>query len=237
MNFDQWPIVASFLAGVITFVSPCILPLIPAYLSFITGSSLDKLKSGVNPIKSTFLSALFFVLGFSLIFTLLGASATHLGVLLDENRELLRWIGGTIVIIFGLHLAGVARIKFLYREKKLPMKKMSLGYLGSFLIGLAFAVGWTPCLGPILSSILILASTQETVFQGMMLLAIYSLGMGIPLLITALFINGALRLLPRIKRFYKGIEITSGVILIVLGILLLTDNLGIITVYLTRFAG
>ena len=237
MDFSQWPFMASFLAGIATFVSPCILPLVPVYLSFITGVSLDKLKSGVNPLKSTFLSALFFVLGFSLIFTLLGASATYLGGLLGERRELLRWIGGIVVIIFGLHLAGVTRIKFLYREKRLPLKKMSRGYLGPFLIGLAFAVGWAPCLGPILSSILILASAQETVYRGIMLLTIYSLGLGIPLLVTALFINGALRLFTRVKRFYKGMEIASGVILIMLGILLLTDNLQIITAYLTRFTG
>lgn len=223
-NFNEFPFIASFLAGIATFVSPCILPLIPAYMSFITGSSLDKLKSDTKSIKHTLLSAVFFVVGFSLVFTLLGASTTYLGSLLSEREDLLRWVGGIVIIIFGLHLTGVLRIKFLYKEKRFHIKSMRLGYLGSFLIGLAFAVGWTPCIGPILSSILILASVQETVYKGMMLLAVYSFGLGIPFIITALFINRILTLFASIKKFYSIIEIISGIILVVIGILLISSG-------------
>jgi len=234
IKFSELPFVVTFFAGIATFISPCVLPLIPAYISFITGTSMDELKSGTKSLKLTFLSAIFFVLGFTVIFTLLGASATYLGNLLAGRKDLLRWIGGIVVTIFGLHLAGIIRIKFLYQEKRLQMKKKSLGYLGAFVMGLVFAIGWTPCVGPILSSILILASTQETVYKGMMLLSVYSFGLGIPLLITALFINWTLQLFTQIKKFYKVIEIASGVILIIVGILLITNNLQTITGYLIR---
>ncbi|HAV42845.1 TPA: cytochrome C biogenesis protein [bacterium] len=226
IKLSELSFIASLLAGIATFISPCVLPLIPAYISFITGASIEELKNGKGSTKHTLLSALFFVFGFSLIFILLGASATYLGALLGENRDLLRVIGGVAVILFGLHLAGALRIKFLYQERRLllPIKRIRLGYLSPFLIGLAFALGWTPCVGPILSSILILASAQETMHEGIMLLGIYSFGLGVPFLITALAINQALGLFTQIKRFYRVIEIASGVILIIVGILLITNR-------------
>lgn len=230
------PLAASFLAGILTFVSPCVLPLIPAYLSFITGASLDELKSEGRTFRRTFLNALFFVLGFSAVFVLLGASASFLGNLLLEKKDVLRWVGGIVVIVFGLHIAGVIRIPLLYSEKRARPGPVRAGYLGAFLVGLAFAAGWTPCVGPILSSILILASTQETVSRGVALLSVYSLGMGIPFLLTALFINGTLRLFSSIKKYYRAIEIASGAILIIVGLLLLTDRFAVLTAYANRLA-
>lgn len=227
ISLSELPFVASLLAGIATFVSPCLLPLIPGYISFITGTS-DQLKGGTD-YRHTFLSAILFVLGFTFVFTLLGASATYLGNLLGEHKTLLRWIGGIMVIILGLHTAGIIRINLLYQERRLQIKSFALGYLGTFLVGAAFALGWTPCVGPLLSSILILASTQETVYKGMALLGTYSFGLGIPFLITALFVNRCLRLFARIKRFYKIIEVTSGIILILVGILLITNSLQALT--------
>lgn len=237
IEFEKLPFIASFLAGIMTFISPCILPLIPAYITFISGVSLDELKSGTKSPQSTFLNAVLFVLGFSLVFIILGASATYLGNLLLEKKDIIRWVGGIIIIIFGFHILGITRIKFLYKEKKIQLKKVPLGYFGSFLVGLTFAIAWTPCVGPILSSILIVASAQETVSKGVLLLLVYSAGLGIPFLITALFINWALQLFTKIKKFYKFIEIFSGIILIIIGVLMITDSFKIITGYLLTIGG
>ncbi|MCX5779008.1 MAG: cytochrome c biogenesis protein CcdA [Elusimicrobia bacterium] len=228
----QMPIIASFVAGVFTFGSPCILPLIPAYISFITGLTLDELQSNTQPLKTVFLNALFFVCGFSLVFVALGASASALGGLIGDHKDVLRWIGGIVVIVFGFHLTGLFKIKFLYYQKNIQLKQSRLKYLAPFLFGLAFAIGWTPCVGPILSSILILASTQETISRGVLLLSVYSLGLGLPFLLTALFINAALRVFNRIKRFYHIVEIASGAILILVGVLIITNGLQHITKYL-----
>ncbi len=234
IELSKLPFWASFFAGLATFFSPCVLPLIPVYITFITGASLDDIKSGVKPLRQTFWSAFFFVLGFSLVFILMGASATYLGGLLGRQKELFRWLGGLAIVVLGLHLIGIFRLRFLEREKKLQMGNISFGYFGSFFVGLAFAVGWTPCVGPVLASILILASNQQSVYQGMILLTLYSLGLGIPLLITALFINWALRLFSRVRRFYPVIEIGSGLLLILAGLLLITNNLNKLTGFLSK---
>lgn len=228
-DFAQFPILASFLAGILTFVSPCVLPLIPVYISFITGISIDELKAAKgSSVKVTALNALSFVLGFSFVFVLLGASASYFGNLLGEHRDIIRWVGGIAVIIFGLHLAGLFKIKHLYFEKRFNSEKLAGGYFGSFLVGIAFSAGWTPCIGPILSSILILASTQDTVYKGMLLLVVYSTGLGIPFILTALFVNLALGIFGKIKKYYGYIEIASGVILILVGILLITDSFSLL---------
>ncbi|MCB4792142.1 MAG: cytochrome c biogenesis protein CcdA [Elusimicrobia bacterium] len=234
-NLNNFPVIASFLAGVASFVSPCILPMIPAYITFITGASLDELKSGNVSLRNTFLNALFFVLGFSFIFILLGASATYLGNLIGTNKKIIQWAGGIIIIIFGFHIMGILKLNMLYYEKRMEMKRFSLGYLGAFFIGIAFAIGWTPCIGPILSSILILASTQNTLNQGMMLLTIYSIGLGIPFLITAVFINKTLQFFTAIKRYFRIIEVISGLILIAIGFLILTNNFKFFTVLIQKF--
>ncbi|MDD3053255.1 MAG: cytochrome c biogenesis protein CcdA [Endomicrobiaceae bacterium] len=217
----------------LTFVSPCVLPLIPAYITFITGFSIDKLNDNKN-IYFIFLHSLFFVLGFSFIFVLLGLSATYIGSLFSNNINILRWIGGIVIILFGIHLIGVFKISFLYKQFSSlnSINKKSKNYFSVFVVGCAFAIGWTPCVGPILSSILILASTQGEIVNGAILLTVYSLGLGIPFILTALFINKFLSLFNSIKKYYKYIEITTGVLLIIVGILMITDSFTVITRYI-----
>lgn len=228
----------AFGAGILTFISPCVLPLIPAYISYITGLSLDELKTKEKSnLYHIVLNTLFFIIGFTVVFTLLGASATFLGSIISSYMNILRWVGGIIIIIFGLHIAGISPIKFLYTEKSLSLKKKPTGFIGSFLVGLAFAIAWTPCVGPILSSILIYAGTQETVKKGIFLLIAYSLGLGIPLLITSLAINLFLKFFNKIKKYFKLIEIAGGIILIIIGILIITDKFILITNWLSRFGG
>lgn len=208
----------AFGAGLLSFFSPCILPVVPAYICFITGLSLEELtesKKGLNPILP---NALLFILGFSAVFVILGASATFLGSFLFAKQRVIKLIAGIIVIFFGLHISGVFNIKFLQAEKKLHLKKKPLSFLGSFLVGIAFGFGWTPCVGPILGSILILAAAKETVLQGIMLLSFYSLGLAIPFFMVAVGIGWALRLFSKIKRYFRLISAISGILLIAIGI-------------------
>lgn len=231
-ELGNFPILASFFAGVLTFISPCVLPLIPAYIAFITGFSLDKLNETKN-ISRIFFHSLIFVSGFSFVFVLLGLSATYIGSLFSDNINVLRWIGGIVIIIFGLHLTGIFKIKILYKQisfTKTAGKRIN--YIGVFLIGCAFAVGWTPCVGPILSSILILASTQGKMADGAVLLVFYSFGLGIPFILTALFINKFVSLFNSIKKYYAVIEIITGLLLILVGILVITDSFTVITRHL-----
>lgn len=236
-ELGNFPILASFLAGILTFISPCVLPLIPAYLTFITGLSVNQINDKNNSLK-TFISSIIFVSGFTTVFVLLGISATYIGSFFLNNIDIFKWIGATIVILFGIHLTGIFKISFLYKQTSFfgSMEKKS-GYFAVFFIGCAFALGWTPCIGPILSSILILASTQETLNQGAILLIFYSLGLGIPFILTALFINKFLSVFNSIKKYYKQIEIVSGILLILIGILIITDGFNKITIYLMKVLG
>ena len=215
------PIMASFLAGVLTFVSPCVMPLIPAYITLITGLSIKELQNKQKLFKA-FTYSLAFIFGFSTIFVILGLSITYLGSFLFKNKDILRVVGSTIIIIFGLHLTGIFRIKFLYKQFSL-MDKFSreINYLSVYLMGATFAISWTPCVDPILASILILASNQDTIFKGTFLLVVYSFGLGIPFLLTALFINKFLYFFNSLKKYYKIIELESGLLLIIIGILLI----------------
>lgn len=229
-DLGKFPLLASFAAGILTFISPCILPLIPAYISFITGASIEDLRGHKNSVRQTFLKSALFVLGFSLIFIILGMSASWLGNFFSGHRDWLRYIGGAIVIIFGLHLAGIFRINFLYRQASVSDKvKSKATWIGTFFIGAAFALGWTPCVGPILSSILLLASTQDNVSSGFWLLLVYSAGLAVPFLLTSLLINRFLKVFDFIKKYYRIIEIISGVFLIIVGILIITDGMTKIT--------
>ncbi len=229
LSFENFPVFASFAAGIFTFISPCVLPLIPAYISFITGISVDKINDRQN-IRRVFISSLFFVLGFSLVFVLLGLTATFIGTLLLKNLNILKYIGGAVIIIFGLHLCGIFKIPFLYRQiSALNIAGKKIGYLTSFLIGSAFAFAWTPCVGPILSSILILASTQGRTQDGALLLSFYSLGLAVPFLLTALFINKFLAFFNAVKKYYIYIEIFCGILLILVGIAVMTDSFNRIT--------
>jgi len=220
---------AAFMAGLLSFFSPCILPLIPAYFTFITGLSLDELSLDNREIrKKVMLSTLAYVSGFSFVFILLGASASFLGSFMAEYTWLIRYLGGAIVIIFGLHLLGVINIKELNFERKIHLNQKPVHLMGTFVIGMAFGAGWSPCIGPLLGSILIVAGSQDTVVKGMVLLGIYSAGLAIPFILISLFINRLLDIMRRATRVISYINKISGILLIVLGILLITDRFRIL---------
>ncbi len=226
------------LAGLLSFLSPCVLPLIPGYISFVSGISLQDLRdtsSDHRRLTKAFFSSLWFVIGFSIVFIALGASATALGQLFLQRLEILKRVAGIVIIIFGLHLIGILRIPFLQYEKKLGVNQRPLNGLGALVVGAAFAFGWTPCIGPILAGILAVASTQETVWQGMLLLGVYSLGLGIPFLATSLGIQAFWRFFTRFRRYLRAVEVFSGLLLVVIGLLILTDRLGLLAQYLNVF--
>ncbi|RCK77615.1 MAG: Cytochrome c-type biogenesis protein CcdA [Ignavibacteriae bacterium] len=229
-------IFTAFLFGILSFISPCVLPIIPGYLSFISGLSLEQMQKGDRKenLKKVLYNSIFFVLGFSVIFTLLGASATIIGQFLLSNLAIAGKIAGIFIVLLGIHLTGLIKLNFLNYEKRIHTQKKSFGIFGSFLVGLAFAFGWTPCIGPILAGILAIASQQETVYQGILLLSVYSLGLGIPFLITAVSLNAFFTLFDKVKRYFRIVEIVSGVLLIAVGILMVTDSLTIIANYLIR---
>ncbi len=216
---------AAFVAGLLSFFSPCVLPLIPAYFTFITGLSLDELTEDVKETrKKVILATIAFVLGFSFVFILLGASASFIGGVAQKFSWVIRYVGGGIIIVFGLHLLGLINIKALNFEKKLHMSEKPLHLFGTFVIGMAFGAGWSPCIGPMLGSILILAGNQDTVMKGVMLLGVYSAGIAIPFLIISFFITRLLDIMKKATKLIGYINKTAGVLLIVMGILLLTDQ-------------
>ena len=220
-------LVTAFVAGLVSFLSPCVLPLIPGYISFISGISLPDLQSPEGALRATiraFISSCWFVLGFSLVFVALGASATALGALLLQKLAAFRIAAGVVIMVFGVHLTGIVRIPFLQYEKKLEVRKKPLTAIGALLVGAAFAFGWTPCIGPILAGILGLAATQETLGQGMALLGVYSLGLGLPFLVTSLGVPAFFRFFGKFKRYLRVVEIISGLLLISVGFLIATNQ-------------
>jgi cytochrome c-type biogenesis protein len=231
---------AAFVAGLLSFLSPCVLPLVPGYVSLISGASVEDLQSENRRVLATvMLHSLTFILGFSVVFIALGAVATGIGQLANEYHNVLAKVAGIIVIIFGLHLTGLFKIKALYADKRLHDVKGGSSALGSFVIGFAFAFGWTPCIGPILATILLLAGAQETVLRGILLLAIYSLGLAVPFLLTSLGIDRFLGFYTRFRRHLHVVEVFSGVLLIAVGILIFMNNLKLLSGYLSflnRFA-
>jgi cytochrome c-type biogenesis protein len=234
-------IFAAFIAGVLSFVSPCVLPLIPGYLSYISGLSLDEMQgagqaeAGAAARRRVIIASVFFVLGFSLVFVSLGAAASVVGEFLRERLRLLSKVAGVIVILFGLHTMGVLRIGWLYSEKRVQVQQKPTGAIGAFLVGIAFAFGWTPCIGPILAGILAIAAAQDTIGKGVQLLAVYSLGLGVPFLLTAVAIDRFFTAFARIRRYYHAIEVTSGLLLVVIGVLIFTDRFTIIARWLTPY--
>jgi len=218
----------AFGAGFVSFISPCVLPLIPGYLSFISGVNIDELKDSkmrMQNLRKVAVSSIVFILGFSTVFVLLGAGATSVGSLLQEHIDIFNKVAGVIIIVFGLHFIGVFKIKFLMYEKRVHYSKKSLGLLSVFLIGLAFAFGWTPCIGPILGAVLGIAAQEDQVLKGMWLLTGYSLGLGVPFLFAALVFNTFLGVFGFIKKHFRAIEIISGSFLILVGILMVTNLL------------
>jgi cytochrome c-type biogenesis protein len=216
---------AALVAGLLSFFSPCILPLIPAYFSFITGLTLDELTQDKKEVRQkVILSTLFYVAGFSFIFILFGASASFLGGFASKYSWVVRYLGGSIIIVFGLHLLGIISIKGFNFEKKIHVKEKPLHLMGVFVIGMAFGAGWSPCIGPLLGSILIVAGNQDTVLKGVSLLAVYSAGLAIPFIIMSFFINSILGIMKRATRFIGALNKASGILLIVIGLLLIFDK-------------
>jgi cytochrome c-type biogenesis protein len=235
---QQITLLAAFAAGFLSFVSPCVLPLIPGYISFVSGVSVEEMRADAPPATSRvqiFFTSLAFVLGFSIVFVLLGASATAIGKLMFTKLPLLSKIAGGILIVFGLHTMGVFRLAFLETEKRVHSQRKPAGPFGAMLVGVAFAFGWTPCIGPILGGILAIAGSKNSVGEGITLLAVYSLGLGIPFLLTSLAINQFFGAAKKIRRYYHAIELTSGALLIAIGVLIITGQLTIITRYLQPY--
>lgn len=239
---DNVSVLAAFGAGVVSFLSPCVLPLVPGYISIVSGISLEQLQSeekNQGLMKVVVINSLFFIIGFSVIFISLGASATALGQLLMSRMTILYRIAGIIIVIFGLHLIGIIKIPFLYQDKRFHNVPKPRGMFGAFILGLAFAFGWTPCIGPILAGILTFASTKDTVMQGVFLLTVYSAGLGLPFLLTSLGLKKFLSFYRRFKNHFKTVEVVSGVLVVAVGLLILTNNFTRLAGYLSflnRFA-
>jgi cytochrome c-type biogenesis protein len=240
-------LLAAFGAGLLSFISPCVLPLIPGYLSFISGLSLDEMKAAgprgtvtrvIAPPGTRariLLSSLAFILGFSLVFVSLGATASAVGQFMMQRLPLLSRIAGIVIILFGLHTMGVLRIEWLYQEKRLHAQKKPAGFIGAMLVGIAFAFGWTPCIGPILAGIFAIAASRDTVGDGVQLLATYSLGLGVPFFAAALAIDRFYGAMARIRKHYHAIELVSGGLLVAIGLLIFTNRFTVIAQWLTPY--
>jgi cytochrome c-type biogenesis protein len=225
--------VMAFIAGVLSFLSPCVLPLVPSYLGFVTGISLDDLSSGGHR-RNAMLPALLFVAGFSMIFLLLGASATYLGRLLFQYQDWIARVGGVLIIVFGLHLLGALRLNILLRERRFQLSGRPVGYLGAVIAGLVFGAGWTPCIGPVLGAVLTYASARATMTEGIFLLGSYALGMAIPFLLAAFATGAFLDASRRLRRLIPTMEKVSGGILIVAGLLLASGTFPLLAGYFAR---
>ena len=227
-------------AGVLSFASPCVLPLLPAYLSYLTGLSAEQLQARQSTAARVHVlsHALAFAGGVAVVFTLLGASATLLGRVLLQNLEIVTKLAGLLVILFGLHMIGLVRVPLLYRELRAEVKaRPEGGVLGALLMGAAFAAGWTPCVGPFLGTLLSLASQEQTVGQGMLLLFVYGLGLGVPFVLAGLAMERWLDLARALRPHLHRVEVLSGVLLIGMGLLLFTDRMALLSAWLTRVFG
>lgn len=230
MELTQITYFGALLAGALSFASPCVLPLIPAYISFLGGASIDQLtaEDGVDSAlaRRVFISAIAFVLGFSTVFIIFGATATALSGWVAQNSIILGQIAGVIIVIFGLHYMGAFRIGFLNFEKRFHLENKPAGLIGSYVLGLAFAFGWTPCVGPILSSVLMVAVSNDSALYGTSLLAVYAAGLGVPFLIAAFAVKPFMNFMSKFRRHMGKIEKTIGVLLIATGAAIFTGNLG-----------
>lgn len=223
----------AFLAGVLSFLSPCVLPLVPSYITFITGATFEELTNNIDARRIrrlTVVNSLIFIAGFSSVFIALGASSSLIGQWLMTYQDAIRIVGGVLVIIFGLFMAGFLKLDFLMKERKFHLQGQPAGFVGTFLIGITFAAGWTPCIGPILGTILVMASTKGSTIFGLKLLTVYSLGLGVPFFLSAVAFNSFLSYSKFARRHMRPIMIISGVLLIAFGVLLLTNRLRELTV-------
>jgi cytochrome c-type biogenesis protein len=232
--------IAAFFAGLISFLSPCVLPLVPGYVSMISGVGVEELKSSQGQLmRRVMVNSIGFILGFSVVFVALGAAATEIGQTLGIYKHTLARVAGVVIILFGLHLTGIFKIKALYTDARLHSLKGSSTPFGAFVIGFAFAFGWTPCLGPILSAILTIAGQQDTLVKGIVLLGVYSLGLAVPFLLTSLLMERFLKFYTRFRSHMHALEVASGGLLIALGILLVIGRFTLISnwlSFLNRFA-
>lgn len=229
MDTPTFGVLIAFSAGLLSFLSPCVLPLIPSYVTFITGLSLDDVQ---NARRAALIHGVLFVLGFTLIFLALGAGATMLGQSLIRHRDWISRIGGIVIIVFGLYLLGILNIGFLSRERRFHVADKPVGYFGTVFVGIAFGAGWTPCLGPILGSILVYTSSQADFARGMWLLLAYSMGLAVPFLLSAIAIERFSAFFQRMKRQMVWVSRVSGIILVIIGILMVTNYFTILATYL-----
>jgi cytochrome c-type biogenesis protein len=237
-SVQQISLFAAFTAGLLSFVSPCVLPLVPSYISYITGLSVEQLadaEARVRYRREIIVNALIFIAGFSSVFIAFGASASLIGQALMTYQEHLRKIGGILIIVFGLYLLGLLNLSLFRTERRLHFRTRPAGYLGSFFIGVAFAAGWTPCVGPVLGTILLYASTTEALSQGVLLLACYSLGLGLPLFMTALGVDRFLAYFKEFRGYLRGVSTVSGALLVLVGVLVYANSLTLITGFLERY--
>jgi cytochrome c-type biogenesis protein len=240
MESSNITFVGAFVAGLLSFLSPCVLPLIPSYITYITGLSFADLQSEHPSHKvrqQTVIHSLLFIAGFTFVFVLLGASATYVGTFLQEHMKAIRRVGGVLIILFGIHLTGLVPIHFLLGEKRFTIHRKPAGYVGSFLVGLAFAAGWTPCIGPILASILMVAATEQTVARGISLLLAYSMGLAIPFFVASLALHQFLVIFNRFKKYIRLLEIVTGFFLVAVGILIFGNYLSILSRYFAMWFG
>jgi len=238
MSGHEVTYIGAFVAGLLSFLSPCVFPLIPSYVMYITGISYADMQaehpSHIIRQKAIFHS-LCFICGFTAVFVLLGASATYIGSFLSANAIIVRKVGGVLLVLLGLHVTGLFPLKFLLGEKRVNIKHKPAGYAGSFLVGIAFAAGWTPCIGPILAAILAVAATEESVYQGILLLLLYSMGLGVPFFLSALAMNKFMAVFNRFKKYIHIFEIITGILLMVVGVLIYTNWLSRLSGYATIF--
>jgi len=230
MNDVSYPF--AFFAGILSFLSPCVLPLLPSYVSFITGISFEDLTGSVDRKRITFLTitnSVAFIAGFSTVFIALGVSSSVIGSLLFQYLDVIRIIGGILVIIFGLFIAGFLKLDFLMKDTKIHLGGKPAGYVGTFLVGMTFAAGWSPCIGPILGTILVYAGSKGSMLYGLKLLAVYSLGLAVPFFLSAIAINAFLSYSKKLLRYMRVLMIISGLILIVFGVMLLTDQVRVLS--------
>ena len=231
--------IAAFVAGLVSFLSPCVLPLVPGYVSLISGVGVEELKvPQASILRKLMLNSVAFVIGFTIVFVTLGAISTEIGQRASQYRSVLAQVAGVLVIVFGLHLTGIMRINALYSDKRLHNVKGGSTPWGAFVIGFAFAFGWTPCVGPILTVILGFAATQSSVTKGILLLTIYSLGLAVPFLLTSLGIERFLKFYGRFRGYMHALEVVSGGLLIALGVLLIFGKFTMLSRYfsfLNRF--
>jgi cytochrome c-type biogenesis protein len=237
-SIPQISVIAAFSAGLLSFVSPCVLPLVPSYISYITGLSVEQLTDASERVKfkkAIVLNSLLFIAGFSSVFIAFGASASLLGQVLITYQDHIRRFGGALIVVFGLYLLGLLNLNFLKMEHRFQFRSRPAGYLGSFLIGVAFAAGWTPCVGPVLGSILLYASTTDSLVSGVVLLTSYSLGLGLPLFLTALGVDRFLAYFKQARAYLWGVSTVSGVLLVVVGVMIYANSLTMVTSFLERY--